>query len=626
MEASNSIAQDHSMKEDEEPSEDLLEDFDVLESEKDFLLSLLRTAPSEEVEALKKITNLHSAQLVDFYVTPALRSTVEEFTHTHPFWSQGKKIRRDWSEDEIAEFKQDVYAHARATGLGQHQAKVEVMRAVAAWRKENGIGGGLVLDECEGGSEAESEIYASSPLLVGKPTAPLDNSGAIPPENSKKRKRESLEGTPQNSSSQAVEVDMVEAKHRRNALKKERRKAARDMKKEEFRRQKAVSGADKQNGDQSLDVRPIADITFTESEFINEPAKKRKTSKVGATTSAYFATPHVTTLSSKQHSQADLHKSGKSSATSKRARKEQRAATESNSTGSATLPLKFKKPMEDVELMVKDVAMRMKHPAIEAAPLDYPANEFEQAQTNLDEAPYSEAQAEEVMGKRRKRKRKRNHNRLPDEEVVDWKSYTETVLAKSTSQDALKFRSEKRAHPNTFIDDLPNSHEDEESGNVPNTCEKDSEDVQKLKRKSNRRRKRHSGGEPAVLDESYKPLPNLHQSKISMNGHDAETQKQQADSERVQQHEHLRYSSKRPRRDRGRISKGMQKQDTQPFDPGNLEESANVEPLTELANTNTKSPKQSRRDRGRGRRESDEQFETDWSVQPSGEQSKFRHS
>ena len=82
----------HNIEEDENSTEDLFEGFDVLESEKDFLLSLLEVAPAEEVEALNGITHAKSIEEVEFYIAPVSRLIVEEFAHTHPFWSRGQRL------------------------------------------------------------------------------------------------------------------------------------------------------------------------------------------------------------------------------------------------------------------------------------------------------------------------------------------------------------------------------------------------------------------------------------------------------------------------------------------------------------------------------------------------------
>lgn len=627
MADNKSITQDRNMKGDDDGQEDLLAGFDVLESEKEFLLSLLETAPPEEVKALKGMANTYSTPEVEFTIIPAPRSTVEEFAQTHPCWGGGKLLSpdesRSWVEIEMREFKQDIYKYARAVGMGRNQAKVEIMRAVAAWRKENGLGGGEVLDEWNEESEVETEIYDKSPSLLLKLATPLACSGAMTTKTSKKRKWESLEeAESQNISSQVVEADLVEAKRQRKALKKEKRKAARKMRKEESRGQKAVVEADRQNGDQSRAIPPLPKFTSTGRKPFDESAKKRKKAERGPTTSAYFSNSQNLTTKSK-HEPPKLDDGERSSETGRRARKRQKAAArvgaESISVSSITAPLKVEKPTHETERVVEDVAMNIEPPSIE--PLSE-VQQTEPAQTNLDEAQNCGEYAAEGNPKTHKRKRKRNHNRLPEEQAGGVK--IQNLKVSFMLPETAKLYAEKRSRTRAFAEHLPDAHDGDEAENVFELRGHDGADIENEPKCKRNRRKRHPEAEPVVLDESHEPLLNVHDSEILKDDNDAEPEKQRVDPEATQEHEGVQTSPNQRRRDRGRKSKVKQRKD---LEPKNLEKQNIVEPLSELANTNTKSPKEARRERERGRRRaSDEHSEMDVDAQSSREQSKVRHS
>ncbi|PVH85724.1 hypothetical protein DL98DRAFT_583316 [Cadophora sp. DSE1049] len=63
-----------------------------------------------------------------------LKTSVQDFAVEHPFWTQSTL-----DEEEALEFENDVFEFAKAAGLGVNLAKVEVMRALGAWKKSKGI-------------------------------------------------------------------------------------------------------------------------------------------------------------------------------------------------------------------------------------------------------------------------------------------------------------------------------------------------------------------------------------------------------------------------------------------------------------------------------------------------------
>ncbi|KAH7417438.1 hypothetical protein BKA64DRAFT_300643 [Cadophora sp. MPI-SDFR-AT-0126] len=62
------------------------------------------------------------------------KTSVQDFANEHPFWTHSTL------DEEVAlEFENDVFEFAKAAGLGVNLAKVEVMRAMGAWKASKGI-------------------------------------------------------------------------------------------------------------------------------------------------------------------------------------------------------------------------------------------------------------------------------------------------------------------------------------------------------------------------------------------------------------------------------------------------------------------------------------------------------
>lgn len=552
----------------------------VEESEKESLLSLLDTTPAEEVEASTKMSSPKPTKTTEFCVTPATRSTVEEFAHTHPVWHYGTLLGSgngsDWIDEKMSQFKSDVYKYARAAGMGKNQAKVEVMRAVAAWRKENGVGGAEVLEEWE--SDIEMEIYASSPALSAKAPVPFANSGAMETKKSKKRKRKNVEG--EGTQVFPSQVDLAEKKRLRKAArtasKKERRKAARDLN-EEQSGYDAVTRTEQKMDDQD----PPTEIP------VNKPATKREKAKQGPTTSSYFAkslqppAPHP-----KQGHTVMADHAANFSDSSKRAKKRRRA--------------------EDQMASGSTIAESV------SAALEHGTPEFESVSAIFDEGHISEDTIVKSQEKKHKRKhRKRNKNSLPDDELV-----------------AARVHAAKRPRTGEAVEN-PATYEDEGLQHVSEICENDGEDLEdEPKVKGNGRRKRRSDKEQAMFDELQQPLSNPHDIEFLIDDHLVEVNDSQFDLEAVEEKREAKQSSSKQRRDRGRKVKGKKNEDSKPTTQESPEHQPLDLSLTELANTNIKQRKQrSGDDRGRGRRrESDKRSEMDVDTQSSGEQSKVRHS
>lgn len=429
--------------------------------------------------------------------------------------------------------------------------------------------------------------------------------------------------------SQAVEGDLGEAKRLRKAAKKERRKAVREIKKAEFKADKAVMAVDNEIGDQTPVVDPFPESTSIEQKAADEePAKKRKKSKLGPTTSAYFVKAQIPTLNSPTGPSVIDDNDSKTSHANERAMKQERAAARmeagSDSVASIIAPLKAGGLVEQTRPVVGDAASKPPNKPVSVA------QEVKSTQTSFDHTHKLGEHVSEVTDEKhkRKRKRERNHNRLPEESrgAVN----IQETAADSLRHEAVKLHAEKRSRTEAFVENLPMASDDDKPEKTSKAREKDGENFEtKLKRKKRRRRKQHAQDEPAVLEESYVTLPNPDETEIVIDDHNAETTKQPVDSGTVKEHEGSEPLTK-SRRERGRKSKGKHREDTKSGKGGHAtppEEQTIVEPLTELANANAKSPKQGRQHRGRARkRESVEYSEMQGDHQSSREQSKARHS
>jgi hypothetical protein len=143
----------------EEEAEDVFEGFDVNPEDKEFFQKLLDIAPPEAVMELTgmsrraKPRTLPDSTLADSIVEPTSKTSwmppeslsivapdeqkikrVKIFAEHHSFRAQEK-----WTEDDIQEYKEDVYGFAKAAGFSDLHAQLEVGKAMGAWKGERGI-------------------------------------------------------------------------------------------------------------------------------------------------------------------------------------------------------------------------------------------------------------------------------------------------------------------------------------------------------------------------------------------------------------------------------------------------------------------------------------------------------
>lgn len=92
------------------------------------------------------------------YFLHSERRAVEAYAKEHPFYTQSGTVR---CESAIEEYENDIYIFARAAGMGKQAARVEVKRAKATWEKSAGVADGLQWDL---ESDSELEIFKAPRL------------------------------------------------------------------------------------------------------------------------------------------------------------------------------------------------------------------------------------------------------------------------------------------------------------------------------------------------------------------------------------------------------------------------------------------------------------------------------
>jgi hypothetical protein len=430
----------------EDEEEDVFESFDVEADAKEFLQEMLGQAPPDELEMLRKARD---------DTGPDVDKPIRDFARSHPFFSQTKA---ELDTDGLVQFQQDVYAFSRAAGMGKQKARVDAMMAVAAWKSAMGLAGGMQLDELQTGSESELEVrYQQVPKLMaaedyywgegkgkkkkkknknkknktGAEQASTQNEAAAEveaiPSTGEKRKRDTLEDTT---------TPQVEADGSKPATKK----AKRDAKKARERARK-LEEAKQANGNANTNATtPMSvdggtpetskapDSTATLEHTVSPPQQsqrvepKRKRSKPGPTTSAYFTKPGDPPIK-QEHSETveDASTDGhQSSGLGKRARRRKlkKAALKgvesekADSNVNASQPDQpTVNPPEPVEGMAMDIETDNKRPESQHTAIE----EAKKAVTVGDAEIEDEAT---TSAKKHKRKRKRNHNKLPEDQVV----------------------------------------------------------------------------------------------------------------------------------------------------------------------------------------------------------------
>jgi len=429
------------------------------------------------LEALKEF---YAAMMKDYEVpieakmeeySPAeTRGQVESFVVEHPFFNKGLDIEVGGKrERELEEFKGNVYRFARAAGMGRNAAKVEVMKATAAWEKKMGLGDGLVWHDEE--SEFEKvpvlkkavDYYPKVP--AGQVTSEENPTAlVISKKESKKRKCESMGEAV--SGELEVEDKTREAKRQRRAEKKARNKALLKQRKMEKRANNAAPSSQTAMEAESTDgprnnasiaapptAPPIAQVAQD-----SEQKQKKKKSKPGPTISPHFITAQ--SLSVEEEKLRKVAETSDSNKLHKRAlkklRKKERKAREKEEALAAsanTHPQRnflVSAPEEPMDLDVPGASMEPIPQRIEPDPVEAALQEYEVR------SPGEE---------KKKRKKKRNHNKIPKEQPDASTSQLPVPAAQDAKQEdtfqlpgeSPQLRAEKRSRVEAYVENLPHA-------------------------------------------------------------------------------------------------------------------------------------------------------------------------
>jgi hypothetical protein len=207
----------------EETEEGPLDGFDVAPDQKEFLKELLPHASQSELGLLQKAKNdgqyAGTRRLSTFEdemdFLEYLKTSVQDFAREHPFWT-----KTDWEDEDKSEFEDDVHDFATAAGMKPHQAQVEVMRALGAWKTERGLPLAVATN-----SDDHKEIDTDMDLASDAPVIRISG---------KKRKRVENPAGNVPAPVTSVENDLdaeSERKRQRKEKKKARRKAEIEQKK-----------------------------------------------------------------------------------------------------------------------------------------------------------------------------------------------------------------------------------------------------------------------------------------------------------------------------------------------------------------------------------------------------------
>lgn len=296
----------------------------------------------------------------------AVRTSVEDFAREHPFWSDGVL-----EEDEVAEFKEDVFEFGTAAGLSASVAAVVIMRAMGEWKSKRGI---KVMSSHDAVEEAAQDLRVWRSHVIG---------GEHRDQPAEATKPETVI----NGDATGVKVGgsgRVDLQKRR----KEEKKARQRLAKEEKAQSKSTATVDL--------VKRIK----------NEKKKFKKKAKPGPTTSSYFAalseklagapinTKRVTTTAAKKPVSLQTSDETYARVTTSMERAD-RLLVEAFEAGYGKRPEQARKSAEQADMAVTE-ALAVEKDA-----------EGEELAENAASEKYKQ-----------KRKRKRNQNRLPEAETT----------------------------------------------------------------------------------------------------------------------------------------------------------------------------------------------------------------
>jgi hypothetical protein len=545
------------------------------------------------------------------YFPESQREAVEAYAKDHPFYTQADDAQ---TEELIEEYKRDIYVFARASGMGKHAATVEVVRAKASWEQHAGVGEGLQL-EFESDSELEmfkapklkdaAGYYPETPVvqvLDVQISAPVFNAtrdvNAASGVSGKKRKHSKVEQEKTEKEKDIQKMAKLAKQHKKKEKKKEKKakKAKRLAKQAEKEDKFAKSWNQPGPKDHTADDAEMEDVndsaeseemmgpTFHQvSAPMNTKAPKNRP-KLGPTTSDYFAKPAIPESVEEQSTIAGNFVEGPKPSGRSLARKRKREREKANALEAA-------KSGQDMSPLQASQQLSTDSGAPANAVTSGPVSKSQDSQASADGAS------------KRKRKKKRNNNRLSESQAQP-KETQKPIHALEPAQHGQEHNQpsqlqvEKRLRTHVFVQNLP-------SAEVPiyqlpgldtqpslQSMEASQTLEDKLLRKADRAKmiEEDISPEDDSGSESDNEAPKLNYAKITKisresiqvptNTVNKEPNPKLPENGAGQQHQ---------RRDRGR-GRSLKSPEGKTGPP---------EPLTELNNTNFKSPRLQQNDSGK---------------------------
>lgn len=355
-----------------------------------------------------------------------LKTSIQDFAVEHPFWTQSRL-----DEEEALEFESDVFEFARAAGLGVNLAKLEVMRAMGAWKTSKGIpiaqAGHVeqifekVLETVEVATETissgqkkkrkrEEKEKAIAESVLMDTVEDSQKVEAKEPKAKRQRRREKKRKLADETTSTAGPTSSVNVTSDTAGLTKEEQVETKSQRRQEKKKRKLEEDATSAVGaSNSVPISAIAtqkakvaDVQADSKSQKVQEQKKPKLDKEAAAKAVSAAKPTAESKSAKRvknEKKKEKKKRAKQGPTTSSyfAQPEVATATRSKETASPQA--------ESGDVLIEDVLEEKENSVRD----DKSAQTEEIKQSNL-------ADKEE---KKKKRKKKRNKNRLSEAEIAD---------------------------------------------------------------------------------------------------------------------------------------------------------------------------------------------------------------
>ncbi|KAE9381245.1 hypothetical protein N431DRAFT_457850 [Stipitochalara longipes BDJ] len=420
------------------------EGFDVKPEDKNFFNDLLQAAPPEAVLELTGKTQRATSQPISDTahdtkrvkkifaeveslsdIVPGARriQRVKVFAEDHPF-----RGHVTWTEDELQEYKDDVYEFARAAGFSNVQAGVEVGKAVGVWKLERGatLPSQLLM-------EAASETASSTGGKLSEEAKRRRKA-----EKKARRKLSRIAAQSSRATSSAISETKVQDSQNFQTLKHPKLQSSQSYYGEEAR---TASAARKSSHDDIAlsvaDEKSVGRALAGKRKKKAEKRKLRKMAKLGPKKSEYF-----------------------SSAAPAPAQKP-KIVGDSNSRQEEKSQIKEAKPRKDEDdgnRQTKQMAREAKQ-AVKKAPVLVKGTPAKKKEQKISATTIVEPGLVEKGKKTRKHKRNRNKNKLPQDQSS----------IKETSGDMVEGKADESILKKRSHDGFPKSNPAQNSGKGENT-------------------------------------------------------------------------------------------------------------------------------------------------------------